>query len=219
MKMRTIVLMLAAVLLLAAPAMADQMGLGGAYVDGHSDSGKYGINNRGDQSWGLHFNFDRDLGWKKTLSEHAAVGIDPSLQLFYLHWTKTVNTREKYQKELCRGDNCWYPPIEFPECLACGDRYGTKTTYSTRNVDSFIMGVGPKAFLAIGRVKFYALGGLGYALQDGAQDDLAAIAQIGASVQFTKNFGLSLDHSEVYVNPDSKYDRFDVTALNAVVFF
>jgi len=223
MKMRTVVLMLAAFLLCCTPALADQIGLGGAYVDGHSDSGKYGINNKGDQSWGVHFNYDKDMGWKKVYDNHVGFGVDPSLQLFYLHWTKTINKKEKYKKEWCRGDDCYYPPIEQPTeavvCLECEDRYGTKTTYSTQNVDSLIGAVGPKVWFGIGKFQIYGLAGIGYALQDGAQDDGAAVLQAGASFQFTKNFGLSLDHSEVYVNPTGKYDRFDVTSLNAVLFF
>jgi len=221
MQMKSVVLILAAILLLAVPAMADQVGLGGAWVDGHSEDGSYGVNNKGDQSWGVHFNYDKDVGWKKMLGDHNAIGIDPSMQLFYLHWTKTINgekTTCKYRK------NEW--PNELPDVslLQSGDDcyYGeckTEKTYKTQNVDSLIMGVGPKAYLALGRFQIYALGALGYALQDGAQDDLAAIAQVGALVQITKNFGMSLDHSEIWVNPDGRYDRFDATSLNAVLFW
>jgi hypothetical protein len=60
---------------------------------------------------------------------------------------------------------------------------------------------------------------MGYAKQFGAQDDAAGILQAGVSVQFTERFGMSLDHSEIFVNPFGQYDRFDATSLNAVLFF
>lgn len=194
---------------------ADQLGLGGAWVDGHSDSGEYGINNKGNQSWGLHLNYDKDLGWKHKFSSRSAIGLDPSMQLFYLHWTKTING----EKTTCPE---WYRD-EFPNGYAttCTDQRWCKTekTYKTTSVDSLIAGVGPKAYIELGRFRLYGLAAIGYALQDGAQDDMAGILQAGISAQLTKNFGLSLDHSEVYVNPGDNYDRFDVTSLNAVLFF
>lgn len=205
-------------LAMAAPAMADQAGLGGAWVDGHSDSGDYGVNNHGKQSWGLHFNYDKDLGWKHMFGEHAAVGIDPSMQLFYLHWTKQINrTREE--------SDCKFEPVDYDyqnPITTC--RYGECGTHTVEgrkfiSVDSLIAAVGPKAYFAFGRFQLYSLAAFGYALQDGSQDDLALIGQIGGSVQFTKHFGMSIDHSEIFVNPNGNYDRFDVTSINAIVFF
>ncbi|MGD9381957.1 MAG: hypothetical protein PVI03_05885, partial [Candidatus Thorarchaeota archaeon] len=196
---------------------ADQIGLGGAWVDGHSDPDDYGINNKGNQSWGLHLNYDKDVGWKKMLGENSAIGIDPSLQLFYLHWSKTING----EKTTCKPIE-WEPQYDYPEVTTnCIGREECKTekTYKTQNVDSLVAGVGPKAYFALGRFQIYGLAAMGYALQDGAQDDAAGILQAGVSAQITKNFGLSLDHSEVFVNPFGEYDRFDVTALNAVLFF
>lgn len=198
--------------LISTPAMADQMGLGGSYVDGHSDSGNYGINNGGDQSWGLHFNYDKDLGWKHKLGKHIAIGLDPSLQLFYLHWTKQINKEE----EVCEE---WrYEPYQtdYPECWP---RCHTEHSESYTTVHSLIAGVGPKAYFELGNFRLYGLAGVGYALQDGADDDVTGIIQGGVSYQFTKSFGMSLDHSEVYVSPFGEYDRFDVTSLNAVLFF
>jgi hypothetical protein len=218
-----IVAFLAMFLIVPALTYADQAGLGGAYVDGHSDSGEYGINNKGPQSWGLHFNYDKDLGWKKKLGKHAAIGLDPSMQLFYLHWTKTVNGEETYcdgrlyeyeeYGSYCmpeRGSETWSQEKEA---------WKTRDTYSNHSVDSLIAGVGPKAYLELGKFRLYGLAGIGYALQDGAHDDVAGIIQGGISYQFTKSFGISADHSEIYVSPLGEYDRFDVTSLNAVLFF
>lgn len=182
---------------------ADQLGLGGAWVDGHSDSGDYGINNKGSQSWGLHFNYDKDYGWKHQFTDRIALGADPTIQLFYLHWTKTIND----QHEVCDNGDCYYGQTHTVE------------TYRTTSVDSLIPGVGLKPYLELGRLRIFGVGAVGYALQDGAQDDMAGILSIGSSFQFTKHFGLSLDHSEVFVNPGGSYDRFDVTSVNAVLFF
>lgn len=215
MKMRTrlAIGILAALLLWTMPAFADQVGLGGAWVDGHSQSGDYGINNGGDQSWGVHLNYDKDLGWKHKLGDHSAIGLDPSMQLFYLHWTKQVNTQEEvckfkiYDEVQTTNDDCWY-----------GRCHTVKSKHYT-HVDSLIAGVGPKAYIELGRFRLYGLGAVGYALQDGAHDDLAVVAQAGVSAQITKNLGLSLDHSEIWVSPTGDYDRFDVTSLNAVLWF
>ena len=224
-----IVAFLAMFLIVPALTHADQAGLGGAYVDGHSDSGAYGINNGGKQSWGVHLNYDKDYGWKKKLGKHAAIGLDPSLQLFYLHWTKQTN--DSYKESMCEEVCYTYREQEY--CyMDCGYEFETTTfngalkeptrtvhkeSYST--VHSFIAGVGPKAYLELGKFRLFGLAGLGYALQDGADDDVAGIIQGGISYQFTKSFGMSLDHSEVYVSPTGEYDRFDITSLNAVLFF
>lgn len=208
-------------LLLIPFANADQFGLGGAWVDGHSDSSEYGINNGGDQSWGLHFNYDKDMDWKKEFSVNNRIGVDMSMQLFYLHWTKQIN--EQHEEKDCYNGYCQpdYDPYD-PDDPGSADApplttHTVKTEHYT-SVNSLIAAVGPKAYAKYGIATLYGMAGAGYALQDGAHDDLTVMGQIGLSLQFTKYFGISADHSEIFVSPTGEYDRFDVTSLNAVLF-
>jgi len=208
-------------MLLIVPALtyADQFGLGGALVDGHSDSSDYGINNKGDQSWGIVAHYDKDMGWKKQLSKLHAVGIEPMLGLQYLHWTKTNNKERTNKFEIideCRGD-CYqiYAPVDNDtKTWETTEKYKT-----TSSVDTLIMSVGPKFYWEIGKLRTFASTGLGYALQDGAHDDLTAVFSAGIQYQVTDRFGVSLTQWEDFVSPFGEYDRFDKTVLSLELFF
>jgi hypothetical protein len=215
MKKFVVALVMALFLLGGLPVHADQLGLGGAWVEG-------------DQSWGVHMNYDKDMGWHKN-TKHLTFGLDPSMQLFYLHWTKTTNKEETVKDgytgcyERCSpGMECVMicePMPMYDDFQEWPTKKRTKKSYQNETVHSLIAGVGPKAYVEYGRFRLYGLGAVGYALQDGAEDDVAVIAQGGISCQFTKSFGMSLDHSEIWVTPNGDYDRFDVTSLNAVLWF
>ena len=210
-------------MLLIVPALtyADQFGLGGALVDGHSDSSDYGINNKGDQSWGIVAHYDKDMGWKKQLSKLHAVGIEPMLGLQYLHWTRTDNKERTIKGD--RYDREW-PPTSEVGCLACDEFpiYNPEKTEeykTTSSVDTLIMSVGPKFYWEIGKLRTFASTGLGYALQDGAQDDLTAVFSAGIQYQLTNRLGVSLTQWEDFVSPFGEYDRFDKTVLSLELFF
>lgn len=189
------------IMFLVVPALtyADQFGIGGALVDGHSeDNGDYGINNEGPQSWGIIGHFDKDMKWKHQISKLNAVGIELSLGLQYLHWTK--NDHQK--SEVCDGYTCW-----------------PKETTRNSSTDTFIMSVGPKIYWEIGKLRTFVSAQPGYARQDGAHDDLAAVFNGGIQYQITRHLGASLSQWETFVSPMGKYDRFDATVLAIELFF
>ena len=205
-------------MLLIVPALtyADQFGLGGALVDGHSDSSDYGINNKGDQSWGIVAHYDKDMGWKKQLSKLHAIGIEPMLGLQYLHWTKT-NNKERTTWEYEKGRN--FICVDTFECGPPPPQSATEKYKTTSSVDTLIMSVGPKFYWEIGKLRTFASTGLGYALQDGAQDDLTAVFSAGIQYQLTNRLGVSLTQWEDFVSPFGEYDRFDKTVLSLELFF
>jgi hypothetical protein len=188
---------------LAVPALtyADQFGIGGAYVDGHSDTGDYGINNGGSQSWGIVAHYDKDMGWKKQASKLHAFGVEPMLGLQYLHWTRNDN------KETTKCD-------DYPQPLCTTEAYEENS-----KVDTLIMSVGPKFYWEIGNFRSFVSAGAGYALQDGAHDDFTAVFSAGIQYQITDRFGLSLTQWEDFVSPFGEYDRFDKTVLSLELFF
>jgi hypothetical protein len=72
------------------PVGADTLKLGPKWVDGHSYDGQYGVNNKGDQSWGFGISYDID-GVSKIYSKHQAIGIDYGAIASYYHITVTDN--------------------------------------------------------------------------------------------------------------------------------
>jgi hypothetical protein len=211
-----IVAFLATFLIVPAITYADQFGLGGAYVDGHSDNGKYGINNSGDQSWGIVAHYDKDMGWKKQLSKLHAVRVEPMLGLQYLHWTKN-NNKERTRLEY---DDIEWQCFDTYECER--PRYAKKITEEyqvNEKVDTLIMSVGPKFIWDIGKFSTFASAGAGYALQDGARDDLAAVFSAGIQYRLTDKLGFSLTQWEDFVSPFGEYERFDKTVLAIEIFF
>ncbi len=91
---------LLAILLLimyACPVQADTLKLGPKWVDGHSYDGQYGVNNKGDQSWGFGISYDKSwLDYR--ISKHQRWGVDFGGKADYYHLTITDNTdgRDNY---------------------------------------------------------------------------------------------------------------------------
>jgi len=229
-RMNGLIALLAFLLMfLAVPALtyADQFGIGGAYVDGHSDTGDYGINNGGSQSWGIVAHYDKDMGWKKQASKLHAFGVEPMLGIQYLHWTKESN--DSYEESMCE-EICYTDGDEKYCWMDCGykrinaldnDKWPTRTVEakSHSKVDTLIMSVGPKFYWEIGNFRSFVSAGAGYALQDGAHDDLTAVFSAGIQYQITDHFGMSLTQWEDFVSPFGEYDRFDKTVLSLELFF
>lgn len=72
-------------------SFADTFKAGPKWVDGHSYDGQYGVNNKGDQSWGFGISYDKD-GFVKKYSKHQAIGLDFGVMASYYHITITDNT-------------------------------------------------------------------------------------------------------------------------------
>jgi hypothetical protein len=85
-------------LLVACPVKADQTSIGGVWVDGHSWDGAYGVNNKGGQSYGMRFSYEKD-GYEKQLSKNNTFGIDYGVMLAWYRVTITDNQngRDDYQ--------------------------------------------------------------------------------------------------------------------------
>jgi hypothetical protein len=79
------------VLTFAGVAQADRSSLGGVWVDGHSFDGQYGVNNKGGQSYGMRFSYEKD-GFIKRISENNTWGIDYGVMLAWYRITITDNT-------------------------------------------------------------------------------------------------------------------------------
>lgn len=79
------------VLVFAGVSHADTVKLGPKWVDGHSYDGQYGVNNKGDQSWGFGVSYDKDLGLTKKVSKNTTLGLDVGAMASYYHITITDN--------------------------------------------------------------------------------------------------------------------------------
>jgi hypothetical protein len=176
--------------LIATSAFADELGIGGVLVDGHSDTGSYGMNNEGAQSWGIMSHFDKDKGWKKQISTNSAVGIDPGLAYMYFRWTKNHNltrTKERHIQKYTREEN----------------------------VNSHIVAITLKPYLEIYKdFRLFTVGGMGWEFADDDGDDMTVMGGVGMQYMFTKNFGTSLSQYVVYTDPTGNYRRFDATVLS-----
>lgn len=212
-----IALLTCLLMFLAVPALtyADQFGIGGAYVDGHSDTRDYGINNGGSQSWGIVAHYDKDMGWKKQASKLHAFGVEPMLGLQYLRWTRNDN-KETTKCEFIEYD---YHETANVQCDPEQSLCTTEAYEENSKVDTLIMSVGPKFYWEIGNFRSFVSAGAGYALQDGAHDDFTAVFSAGIQYQITDHFGLSLTQWEDFVSPFGEYDRFDKTVLSLELFF
>jgi hypothetical protein len=86
------------VLVVAGNVHAGTFKAGPKLVDGHSYDGQYGVNNKGDQSWGFGLSYDFD-GYSKRYSKHQSIGLTFGAMASYYHITITDNSdgRENYK--------------------------------------------------------------------------------------------------------------------------
>ena len=149
------------------PAAADEFGFGGAYIDGHSDSGDYGMNNEGSQSWGLALHYDKDKEWFKEFG-NSKIGIDPGMVYIFARWTKNNNKERTVKEEwdYCKGDECEprYYPTDFQEWPT---RTTTEYYTESESINSHILGMYLKPYLEIHKkVRLFGLAGPGLEVAD-----------------------------------------------------
>lgn len=205
------ILALLVCLCFALPVSADEFGVGPAWVDGHSDDGKYGMNNEGPQSFGGVLHFERDKGWMKTFGNNK-IGVDPGMVGMFFRWTKTENR----EKTTCKGYECEEPRYDYETTTQ--DRYETCTTKEygrNESVNSYILGAYLKPYLEImkGKVRVFGLGGPGLEFADDGTH-FAAVVGGGVQYRFSKRFAASLTQYEVFSDPTGEYRRFDATVLS-----
>jgi len=220
--MRKVLLILLAVSLcfvFVTPTLADEFGFGGAYIDGHSDTGKYGMNNEGSQSWGGALHYDRDKDWRKTFGNNA-IGIDPGMVYIYARWTKNNNEKRTIKEEFdyCRGDEC-EPQYYTTDSQEWPTRTRTEEYTDSEHVNSHILGMYLKPYLEVHKkVRLFGLAGPGLEIADDGTNP-AAIFGGGIQYRFNKRFATSLTQYEVFADPFSEYRRFDVTVLSIDFLF
>ena len=211
------ILALLVCLCFALPASADEVGAGPAWVDGHSDDGRYGMNNDGAQSFGGVLHYEKDKDWQKTFGKNK-IGIDPGMVYMYFRWTKNEH------KQRTRGMTQIDPPDLCLECnhITNGSYETSVTTEEyteNRTVNSHILGMYFKPYWEIHKkVRLFALGGPGLEFAD---DSTNFVAVVGGGIQyrFSKRFATSLTQYEVFADPFSEYRRFDATVLSIDFLF
>ncbi len=217
---KKIVALALGIFMMVTPVMADEFGMGGAYVSGHSEDKDYAVNNDG---YGVAAHFDKDMGWQKRFSENNAVGIDPGMAYFYLRWEKdTDKTRTK--KSSYNG--CRDPKFECEPFYPNGD-WNTLTyteKYSeTEWVNSHFLGVTLKPYWEIYKdFRLFGHAGPGYEFADDNDGDaFAVLTGFGAQYMWTENFGTSLSHNKIWSDPfgDNHGRRFDATVFSFDVRF
>jgi hypothetical protein len=193
------------IFMMVTPVMADELGVGGAYVTGHSRDSNYAVNNDG---WGIAAHYDKDMGWQKRFSENNAIGIDPGMAYFYLRWQKDTETKEtKYEKY----DREWY----FHEIFAT-----TTKTSKRENINSHILAATLKPYWELYKnFRMFGVGGAGYEFADDENNAPAVLAGAGIQYMFTKDFGTSLGHYRIWSDPTDDYRRFDATVLSVDLRF
>jgi hypothetical protein len=198
------------------PVSADEFGFGGAFVDGHSDDGRYGMNNEGAQSFGGVLHYEKDKDWQKTFGNNK-IGVDPGMVYMFLRWTKTHNL----EKTTCKGYECEKPQYDYPEVNSY-KRYETCTTEKydkNRSINSHILGMYLKPYWEIHKkVRLFGLAGPGLEFAD---DSTNFVAVVGGGIQyrFSERFATSLTQYEVFSDPTSQYRRFDATVLSIDFLF
>jgi len=196
--------------LIATPVIADELGVGGAYVTGHSDDKDYAVNNDG---WGIGAHFDKDMGWQKRFSSNNAVGIDPGMAYFFLRWEKDVDKKKTekgtwdYCKERGNAIFCDVVPIYKPK---------TTKWSETENVNSHWIGATLKPYWELYEdFRFFGVGGLGYEFAEDENDAFAPLTGVGIQYMITKSIGTSVSYNAIWSNAtgnDSR--RFDVTMFS-----
>ena len=208
--------LLVAALALVSPVSADEFGFGGSYVDGHSDTGDYGINNEGSQSFGGVLHYEKDKDWQKTFGKNE-IGVDPGMAYIYLRWTKNHNkerTKWRYEKyDEC--DECLYVQSDRPIQAS----FTTEEYQVSETVNSHILGMYLKPYIEFNKkVRLFALAGPGLEFADDGTN-FAAIVGGGIQYRFSKRLAASLTQYEVFSDPTSEYRRFDVTAISIDFLF
>ena len=207
--------------LIATPVIADELGVGGAYVTGHSEDRDYAVNNDG---WGIGAHYDKDMGWQKRFSSNNAIGVDPGMAYFFLRWEKDVEETKTHKggKWDCYysvkgGAICPPPPPtvlndEFP---IWNPEYTTKTS-STEWVNSHWIGATLKPYWELYEdFRFFGVGGLGYEFAEDENDAFAPLTGVGIQYMITKSIGTSVSYNAIWSNAtgnDSR--RFDVTMFS-----
>ncbi len=216
--MLAIVALLAMFLVVPALTFGDEIGAGPAWVDGHSDDGRYGMNNEGAQSFGGVLHYEKDKDWAKTLGK-SKIGIDPGMVYMYFRWTK--NEHKQKTKGMTQID----PPSYCynGECpAATNGAYSPSITEEyteDRTINSHILGMYFKPYWEINKkVRLFALAGPGLEFADDSTN-FAAIAGAGLQVRWTKHIATSLTQYEVFSDPTKEYRRFDATVLSLDVLF
>jgi len=208
--------------LIATPVIADELGVGGAYVTGHSSDNDYAVNNDG---WGIGAHFDKDMGWQKRFSSNNAVGIDPGMAYFFLRWEKDVEetkTHKGYRDwDRCGEDKICPPPPpihygdigdEFP---IWNPEYTTKTS-KTEWVNSHILAATLKPYWEIYKDwRLFGVGGAGYEFAEDENNAFAALTGVGLQFMVTESIGTSLSYNAIWSNPTGNDTRrFDVTMFS-----
>jgi len=212
---KLVALVLGLVLVSGIPALAaDQLTLGGAWVQGaHSEDGKYSMNNSdSDLSWGVMLSYDKDLKWKKQVSNNNALGIDPGLTYLYLRWNKGNNAyREVCSPRYSKDGDC---EVAWNGCE------NEKYKKSSESVNSHFGFVTLKPYWEIYKdFRFYAHMGVGYEISDGSKNEDAVMGGAGMQYMWNKNLGTSLAWYEVFSNPTGAYKRWDAVVLSGVLTF
>jgi hypothetical protein len=196
------------------PVSADEFGFGGAYVDGHSDDGRYGMNNQGSQSYGGVLHYEKDKDWQKTFGKNK-IGIDPGMVYMYLRWTKNHN-KEKTEWRYEKYDEC-------RECLQA-DRpiqaWSTTTQYTEEEtINSHVLGMYFKPYVEFSKkVRLFTLAGPALEFADDSTN-FAVVLGGGIQYRFSKRFATSLTQYEVFSDPTGQYRRFDATVLSIDFLF
>jgi len=194
-----------------APVMAaDQIGLGGIWIKGaHSDSGKFAMENEGDNGWGINAFYDKDMGWIKKVSEDHAFGLDPGMDYKYLRWTKSYNKERTLQY---RG----------VICKACQDYPVTtiKEQYrENEKVNSQILSGTVKPFWQYKDFRLFGIGGVGIEVEESDNANLAVTYGAGLQYYLSKHLGLTVSAQEVYSNPTGNFKRWDLVVANVLYRF
>ncbi len=208
------------VMLLIIPALtfADEFGAGPAYVDGHSDDGRYGINNEGIQSFGGVLHYEKDKDWAKTLGNNK-IGIDPGMVYMYFRWTRNEH------KQRTKGQTQIDPPSLClnGECpAATNGAYLSPITEDyteNRTINSHILGMYFKPYWEIHKkVRLFALAGPALEFADDSTN-FAVVAGAGLQIRWTDHIATSLTQYEVFSDPTKEYRRFDATVLSLDILF
>lgn len=197
-----------AMVVCAGTVSADQLAIGGKWVDGHSFSGDYGVNNRGSQSWGFGLFYDKDYGWLKQLSKNTAIGLDPGMLAQYLRVT-IQNNKERTKTECFECDREDYNERPYP-CKTT-----TEEDYTIDHANVLLLGVYPKMFLKTYKFKFFLAPIAGMELSDDEGTKPMYGGMAGIQYDITKSFGVNVTQEELWT-PDR---RFDITSINAVFKF
>jgi hypothetical protein len=193
---KKIVALALGIFLVTTPVIADEFGLGGGYVTGHSEDKSYSVENDG---YGGMLHFDKDMDWRKDFSENNAVGIDPGMAYFYLRWDKDVDKEETKTGELTDCRNC--------------RKHTTITVEET--INSHILAATMKPYWELyKKFRMFGVAGAGYEFADDENNAPVVLAGVGMQYMFTDSFGTSLGHYKIWSDPTNNYRRFDTTVLS-----